>query len=133
MARKTILGDLILVHWHAEEAEEFAAALREAGWKIQVGMGELREVKTNPPTAVVISLRRLPSHGRVVADALWYTKWGRAIPIVFFDGEADKVEATRTKFPDARFVSWTKLPTVLKELAAERTSDSSPSAKSSAG
>jgi hypothetical protein len=124
-------GDLILVHWHAEEAEELAAALQEAGWKVRVGMGELREVKANPPTAVVISMRRLPSHGREVANALWYTKWGRAIPIEFFDGQADKVEATRAKFPDAQFVGWTELPTVLKVIAAERTSDSQPTEKSS--
>jgi hypothetical protein len=116
VARKATHGDLILVHWHAEEAEYLAASLRKAGWKVQVGMSELREVKASPPTAVVISLRRLPSHGREVADALWYTKWGRAIPIVFFDGQPDKVEATRVKFPAARFVDWAGLPALLIDI-----------------
>jgi hypothetical protein len=86
-------------------------------------MSELREVKANPPTAVVISLRRLPSHGREVADVLWYTKWGRAIPIVFFDGQPDKVEATRAKFPAARFVDWAELPALLTEIVRSATAD----------
>jgi hypothetical protein len=123
MARKATLGQLILVHWHDEEANELAAELRKAGWKVQVGMKELREVKAHPPTAVVISLRRLPSHGREVADALWYSKWGRAIPIVFLDGQADKVEATRTKFPDARFVNWADLPSELQQIRAQKRRD----------
>jgi hypothetical protein len=79
MGRKPILGELALVHWDAVEAAEFAAELSDAGWRVKTGLGELKAVKANPPVAVVISLRRLPSHGREVADALWYTKWGRAI------------------------------------------------------
>lgn len=116
MARKASRGRLVLVHWHDGEASELAAELKASGWKVQVGTGELRELKAEPPAAVVISLRRLPSHGREVADALWYTKWGRAIPIVFLDGQADKVEATRTKFPAAKYVDWSGLPALLDEL-----------------
>ena len=33
-------------------------------------------------------------HGREVADALRSTKWGRAIPLIFLDGESVKVDAT---------------------------------------
>ena len=83
MNRKKTLGNLVFVHWDAGEAEELARALRTAGWQVKVGNFELKDLKAKPPAAVVISLRRLPSHGREIADALWYTKWGRAIPIVF--------------------------------------------------
>lgn len=116
MGQKKTRGDLILVHWHADEAEELAAPLRRDGWRVRVGKFELQELKADPPVAVVISLRRLPSHGREVADALWYSKWGRAIPIVFFDGEPDKVEATRKKFPEAHFTTWAELPALLVQL-----------------
>jgi len=119
MGRKPILGEVALVHWDAVEAAELAAELRDAGWRVKTGLGELKAVKANPPVAVVISLRRLPSHGREVADALWYTKWGRAIPIVFFDGQPDKVEATRSKFPDAQFVNWADVPAVLRKIAGK--------------
>jgi hypothetical protein len=117
MGRKKTLGELVLLHWDADEAQELAAPLRAAGWQVNTGSFELKELKANPPAAVVISLRRLPSHGREVADALWYTKWGRAIPIVFFDGAPDKVEATRKKFPDAQFTTWEELPSVLLQLS----------------
>ena len=112
MARKKPIGDLVLVHWDAGEARELAAPLKAAGWRVNAGSFELKDLKASPPAAVVISLRRLPSHGREVAAALWYTKWGRAISIVFFDGAPDKVDATRKKFPDARFTTWEELPSL---------------------
>jgi hypothetical protein len=116
MRQKKTLGDLVLVHWESEEAEQLAAPLRAKGWQVRVGNFELKELKAKPPLAVLISLRRLPSHGREVADALWYTKWGRAIPIIFFDGAPEKVEATRKKFPAAQFTTWEELPPLLDQL-----------------
>jgi hypothetical protein len=116
MARKKPKRYLVLVHWDAEEAKELAAPLQTDGWQVKLGNFALKELKANPPVAVLISLRRLPSHGREVADALWYTKWGRAIPIIFFDGPPDKVEATRKKFPAAQFATWEELPTLLPQL-----------------
>jgi len=113
MGQQKTGGDLILVHWDAGEAKELASSLQAMGWKVREGELVLKELKTRLPLAVLISLRRLPSHGREVADALWYTKWGRTIPIIFFDGTPDKVAATRQKFPDAEFTTWVELPTIL--------------------
>jgi hypothetical protein len=116
MARKKPKGYVVLVHWNADEAKELAAPLKTHGWQVQLGNFKLKDLKTKPPVAILISLRRLPSHGREVADAIWYTKWGRAIPIVFFDGAPDKVEATRKRFPAAQFTTWEKLPSLLPQL-----------------
>lgn len=113
---KSSPGRVVLVHWEAAEAEELAAPLRAAGWQVETGAFELKHLKADPPEAIVISLRRLPSHGREVADAIWSTKWGRAIPIIFFDGAPEKVEATRRKFPQAGFTTWEKLPSALSGL-----------------
>jgi hypothetical protein len=79
-------------------------------------MPKMSDLRQNTPSAVVISLRRLPSHGREVADALWYAKWGRRIPIVFFDGETDKVKKTRERFPQAVYTTWAELPAVLGRI-----------------
>src|ERR1051326_7776411 len=53
------------------------------------------------PQAAVISLDRLPSHGRAYAEWLWQAKYRRTIPILFVGGKPDKIEATRAKFPNA--------------------------------
>jgi cyanophycinase len=111
---------LYLIHWNAEEAGQLAEELRAQGWEVQsvhdAEQMEMTSLRQSPPQAVVISLRRLPSHGREVANALWHSKWGRKIPIVFVDGAEDKVALTRQKFPSGRFASWEELPTLLEQL-----------------
>lgn len=94
------------MQWKRQKLE---VPLRQAGWRVTLGPGELKALKENVPAAMLISLRRLPSHGREVADALWFTKWGRAIPIILFDGLPDKVEATRKKFATAHFTTHAEL------------------------
>src|SRR5262245_45994274 len=111
---KVVKDALVLVHWHEQEAQELAKSLREQGWNVRTGEFQMRELKASPPVALVVSLRRLPSHGREVADALWSTKWGREIRIVFFDGEPEKIEATRRKFPSAHFTAWEELSPLLE-------------------
>lgn len=105
-------GDVILVHWHDEEAATLARELTGAGVKaVRVGLpAKLSEVRTLAPRAVVVSLRRLPSHGREVVDALWSTKWGREIPVVFFDGEPEKAAKLMDQFPDATFCTFDEVP-----------------------
>jgi len=110
MPSKQKKGRIILLHWNADECKELAGTLRAGGWDVQEFSStdnlRLKDLRAKPPAAMVISLRRLPSHGREVADALWYTKWGSSIPLIFFDGEPEKVETTRAKFPAATFVSY---------------------------
>jgi hypothetical protein len=113
-------GDLILVHWHETEAKELAKELIAAGWKVVIEHGggtvKMKELRAKPPRAVVVSLRRLPSHGREWADALWYTKWGRQIPLVFVDGDEAKVVKLREQFSAAQFIAWKNLSAVLAGL-----------------
>jgi len=113
-------GSVLLVHWDESEARNLAGGLREHGWKVALWKPTMKlgDIKKSPPTAVVISLRRLPSHGREVADALWYSKWGRMIPIVFCDGVPDKVDAIRKKFPAAHYTAWESLPDILGGIVA---------------
>ncbi|MDF1613309.1 hypothetical protein [Stygiobacter electus] len=111
---------ILFVHWNASEAKELSAPLRKEGWNVAIEHGEgaisLSQLKTHPPAAVVISLRRLPSHGREFADGLWGAKWGRSIPIIFVDGESEKVQMLRKQFPAAQFTSYNKLIAHLNKL-----------------
>lgn len=99
---------VVLVHWHADEAEALAAPLREGGHPVRVVSGSwaggLSWLRDDPPRAMVISLRRLPSHGREVAAALTSTRWGRRIPLVFLDTPEEKQSAFREQFPGAAFL-----------------------------
>jgi len=110
-----------LIHWNEEEAEEKARALKAAGYKIQfhqVHQQKLREIRLSPPDAFVISLSRLPSHGREIAMALRQSKATGAVPIVFADGAPEKVEGVRKFFPDATYTDWSKIKSALKHAIA---------------
>jgi hypothetical protein len=99
-----------LVHWKESEVPERVARLEAEGYEVDgrmpgtsVGIRELRE---DPPTAFVIDLGRLPSHGREVAYALRQSKALRSIPIVFVGGTEEKVAPVREALPDATFSAW---------------------------
>jgi hypothetical protein len=38
------------------------------------------------------------------------TKWGREIPVVFFDGDPEKVATLKDQFPAAKFVAFEDVP-----------------------
>jgi CheY-like chemotaxis protein len=110
-----------LIHWKAEEAEEKIAKLRAAGYEVDYGEinpGALRDWRDSPPAAFVIDLSRLPSHGRDVAMALRSYKATRSIPLVFVEGEPEKVERIRTHLPDAVYTTWRRIRSSLKQAIA---------------
>lgn len=84
-----------LIHWNAGEARQRAEILRAAGYevfyKMQDGPAFLRDLRESPPTAVVIDLSRLPSHGRDMALGIRGSKATRLVPLVFVGGELEKV------------------------------------------
>lgn len=111
------MGRVFLVHWHEEEAKEKARELAGWGWDVRVehadGAKAVRHIGEEPPDAVVISLARLPAHGRETADALQRMKTTRSTPIVFVDGTADKVAEARAKVPGALWTTWPALRATL--------------------
>lgn len=106
------------IHWNRDEAEERAAALEKAGHDVRLHWSTEERVKMGDftPAAMVISLDRLPSHGRAVAEWFWEAKKRQSIPIVFAGGVPDKVAATRAKFPKAIFCASDDVPRVLSTL-----------------
>jgi hypothetical protein len=110
-------------HWKAGEAGALLDTLRSAGYQTEyeerIDYKIMPALKRSPPDAVVIDLSRLPSHGRECATALRGSKATRVIPIVFVDGEPEKVEAIRRKLPDAVYTSRGRLVTALKRAIAK--------------
>ena len=77
-----------------------------------------RKGKTSPPSAFVIDLSRLPAHGRDVAIGFRGAKGSRHVPIVFVDGEAEKVAAIRVRLPDAAYTTASGLRGALRKAIA---------------
>lgn len=110
-----------LIHWKPEEAAERALRLRAAGYSVNAAPFSgafLRELRADPPAAVVIDLSRLPSHGRDVAAAIRQSKSTRHIPIVFVEGEPGKLERVKELLPDATYTSWSRFRRSLKRAIA---------------
>src|SRR5687767_15875933 len=111
-----------LVHWNESEGLERQKQLQALGFEVAYDFGDSlfvsRQIKAGPPDAVVIDLSRLPSSGREVAHSVRATKATRHLPIVFVDGEPEKVEKTRQFIPDATFTTWGRIKTALAKAIA---------------
>jgi CheY-like chemotaxis protein len=111
-----------LIHWNAAEAAERAARLRAAGYRVEFEMltpEGLRELRANPPHAVVIDLSRTPSHGRDVGLGLRSYKATRHVPLVFVEGDREKVARLKELLPDAVYTTWSRIRGSLKRAIAE--------------
>jgi hypothetical protein len=118
------VAKIFLLHWNETEAKERGSELRSAGhdvvlhWSTEGGP----PLKDALPDIAVISLDRLPSHGHAVAEWLWEAKERQYIPIVFAGGEPSKIDATRKKFPRARYCSTAAVVGEVARLARRRSS-----------
>jgi hypothetical protein len=109
------------LHWNEQELKERIASLKAPGLSIHPHWStqDTPNWGENLPGIFIISLARLPSHGRQYAGWLWEAKKRQQIPIIFVDGRPDKVEATKAKFPRAVYCSSDKLVANIKKLAQE--------------
>ena len=112
------MARVMLFHWNDAEARERAARLARFGHEAVIPLlrsgADFRAIAADPPDAFVIDLSRLPSHGREVAASLRERKATRAVPIVFVDGEPEKVARVRALLPDAAYTDWTRLRGALR-------------------
>ena len=114
------MSRLRLLHWNSAEAERYLKLLEGAGHRVEYSPEFspqlIREWRTSPPDAFVIDLSRLPSHGREIAIALRQSKNTRTVPILFCEGEEEKVAKTRALLPDAVFCPFTRLKSAVRQL-----------------
>jgi len=116
------MARLRLLHWNAKEAAEDLTILEAAGFQVDYDEafrpGMLREWRTCPPAAFVISLSRLPSHGREIATEVRQSPATRAVPIVFYDGAPQKVEKIKAELPDAVYCVKSRLKAAVRSAIA---------------
>ncbi len=113
------MSRVLLVHWNAEEAKAKARTLKELGHKTEIlcdsEKPNLRRVRESPPDLFLIDLNRLPSHGREIAGHFRRGKSTRQVPILFVDGDADRVNRARQLIPDAEFGRWEEIDRKLEK------------------
>ena len=117
------MSRVFLFHWNEAEARERAARLERMGHAVRTeasdGARGGSAVLADPPDAVVVDLSRLPSHGRVTAQAIRSHKAGRQLPIVFLLGDPAKMDKVRQAVPDGIFwATWETLEATLAGLGA---------------
>jgi hypothetical protein len=112
--------NVFYLHWNKEEAEERVAPLKKAGHKVLHHWSMEGHIKLGDflPDVVVISLDRLPSHGRHVAEWFWEAKKRQVIPIIFAGGKPDKVAIVKKQFPQAVYCQSDELMATLSRLLA---------------
>jgi CheY-like chemotaxis protein len=111
-----------LIHWNEDEGLERRKQLEALGFDASFDFGDgvfaLRQIRSSQPDAVLIDLSRMPSHGREVAHSLRSAKATRHLPIVFVDGEPEKVNKTKLLLPDATYTTWGRIKTALPKAIA---------------
>lgn len=111
------MAAIFYFHWNEAEALATARALRAAGHTVDYHA--TTGVAAKPPPnldAWVISLVRLPSHGRAYAEWLREARARDSVQLVFVGGAPDQVAATRARFPNETYCSADELPAVLDRL-----------------
>lgn len=116
------MARILLVHWHADEAEAHAGPLRQ-GHDVRVvnAAGQAyRTMAEHRPEAAVISLDRMPSHSLAIGSLMRNRKVSRHVPLIFVGGASDKVARVRKALPDALFTTWEALPSLLPQALHHR-------------
>ncbi len=109
---------IYLLHWDVEKAESLSEILQSFGYQVASGPIDnksMRQLRDDPPDIMVIDLSRKPSVGRDVAIGFRSYKNTRNMPIVFVEGEPDKVLKTQSILPDAVYTEWDQIQKALKQ------------------
>jgi hypothetical protein len=105
-----------MIHWKRQEARKRASELRRLGHRVNwepTDPASIRVMKASPPDVFVIDLSRMPSQGRDIGVELRRTRATRLVPLVFMEGEPEKVKRVKQILPDAVFGSWLQAGDVL--------------------
>ena len=111
-----------LFHWNITEAEEKTLILKSSGYEVDYEPyppKALKQLRNNPPAAVIIDLSRLPSQGRDIAVNILHAKATRNIPIIFVEGDPQKVNQIKVHVPDAIYTHYDQIGEALKKALTD--------------
>jgi hypothetical protein len=111
-----------LIHWKPVEAADKVKLLQSDRYDVvhkAFGPTSFKEMRENPPDVVIIDLSRIPSQGRDVGLGIRKYKDTRRVPLVFVEGDPEKVKGIKKLLPDAIFTTWTKIPGKIEQAISE--------------
>ena len=116
-----------LIHWDKAEARIKAEKIRVSGYEVDCepfdGPPALRAMREHPPVAVVVDLTKSFSRGRDAGIALRYCATSRHVPLVFVEGDPQKVARIKELLPDAVYTTWPRIRNALKRAIANPPQD----------
>ena len=120
------MAKVLLIHWNELECLERARTLEAAGHSVSArwNVEDYAQICDPLPGLMVISLDRLPSHGRAVAEWFWEAKYRQKIPMVFAGGKPDKVHSMQQKFPKAIYCATENLAATVASVSGTGPSNS---------
>jgi CheY-like chemotaxis protein len=115
-----------LICWNRDQAKQNAKVLQAAGYSVNFDLptpDALRDLINNPPAALLIDLSRQPSQGRDIALALRLKKATRCLPLVFVEGDPEKVAGIKQLLPDATYTTWPRIRNALRRAITHPPTD----------
>ena len=107
-----------LIYWEENQCKEKADFLNSLGHQVELEFSRdnetFKRIKSNPPNIYVLDLSRLPSHGKEIAIGLRQIKTTRNIPIIFTDGNEEKISRIKEVLPDAVYTHWSNICSAIK-------------------
>jgi hypothetical protein len=120
------LPSIRLIHWDPISAEDFAALVRELGYRVNHASftgAEFKLLREDPPEVIIIDLSRRPSSGRDIGIAIRTYTDTRRVSLIFTEGDPSKVETIRTLLPDAVYTTWDQIESSLESALANPPKD----------
>ena len=116
------MPDVRLIHWNATEAQDRLGRLQALGYTVNTdlppGPELFRQLRNDPPQAIVIDLSRLPSQGRDVALSIRSFAATRRVPLIFVEGDPAKLRGIKELLPDAVYTTWAAIGPDLERAIA---------------
>ena len=116
------MATIRLVHWNDGEAQARISTLEASGYEVDYeplgDQAALRRLRQGQPAAIVIDLSRAPAQGRDMALWLRQQKSTRRVPLVFLDGDPEKVEKIKGLLPDATYETWRRFRSAITTALA---------------
>ena len=103
-----------LIHWNDEEAAHRVKQMRDGGFAPHYAtlLGQAKQTRivlAEPlPDVYAIDLSRMFSHGRDIGLSLRQRASTRQIPLVFVEGDGEKLAGMKSVLPDATYTTWPK-------------------------